>query len=330
MNQLYSRMRLGAVALIVACVAAVSSAAPRAAHAQDDLDRVVASVDGDPITVHDLKTFAAVNKAALTDPDDLNSPETKAVLKGVISERLLEDEVKKYKDQVEERQVDEYIKNFERSNGMTDEQLRTQLQAQGHTYEEFRKHARLELQKMIMIQKEVRQKVNVSPDEVKAYYDAHPAEFGVGKESFKLAQILIAVPPNATPAQVEAARVKAEDIRKQLLAGANFGKLALQYSDDDSKSQGGELGDFSRGDMIDPIQNAVDHMKVGDISEPIRTDHGFHIIKLEAHEQVGVKPFAEVSGQIQEKLVSEKAEQQFGTWVDNDLVKQHYIETFNQ
>jgi parvulin-like peptidyl-prolyl isomerase len=330
MRQLYSRTRLGAVALIVACFAAASSAVPRAAHAQqDDLDRVVASVDGDPITVHDLKTFAAVNHTTLTDANDLNSPQTKAVLKGVISERLLESEVKKYKDQVEERQIDEYVANFERSNGITDEQLRTQLMSQGHTYEEFRKHARLELQKMIMIQKEVRQKVNISPDEVKAYYDAHPAEFSVGKERFKLAQILIAVPANASPAQVEAARVKAEGIRKQLLAGADFGKLALQYSDDDSKSQGGELGDFSRGEMIDPIQNAVDQMKVGAISEPIRTDHGFHIIKLEAHDQVGVKPLTEVSGQIQEKLVSEKAEQQFGTWVDNDLAKQHYIETFN-
>ena len=329
MSHKLSRLRLGAVALIVACLAAVSSAAPRAAHAQADLDRVVASVDGDPITVRDLKTFAAVNHTTLKNAGDLNSPETKAVLKGVISERLLKSEVKKYKDQVRDRQVDEYIASFEQSNGVTDQQLRAQLQSQGHTYEEFRSHSRLELQKMIMIQKEVRQKVNVSPDEVKAYYDAHPEQFRGGKESFKLAQILIAVPSNATPAQVEAARVKAESIHKQLLDGADFGELARQYSDDDSKSQGGELGDFSRGDMIDPIQNAIDHMKVGDISEPIQTDHGFHIVKLEAHEQGGVKPFSQVSTQIQQNLVGQKAERQFGTWVDNDLVKQHYIETFN-
>src|SRR5713226_6483125 len=321
MSQHHFRMRLGAVALILACAGATSSAVPRAAGAQDSLDRVVASVDGEPITVHDLKTFAAVNKAALNDAGDMNSPETKAVLKGVISERLLESEVKKYKDQVEERQIDDYIASFEQSNGLTDQQLRSQLQSQGHTYEEFRKHARLELQKMIMIQKEVRGKVNISPDEVKAYYDAHPEEFSVGKETFKLAQILIAVPANATPAQVEAARVKADSIHKQLVDGADFGKLARQYSDDDSKSQGGELGDFSRGDIVDAIQNAIDHMKGGEISEPIRTDHGFHIVKLEEHEQSGAKPFSEVSGQIQDKLVSQKAQQQFGTWVDNDLVK---------
>jgi peptidyl-prolyl cis-trans isomerase SurA len=329
MSQHHSRMRLGALALTVTCVAAVLVAEPRAAHAQDDLDRVVASIDGDPITVHDLKTFAAINKVTLPDPGDMNSPDTKAALKGVISERLLESEVKKYKDQVDDRQIDEYISNFEQGNGLTDAQLRAQLQSQGHTYEEFRKHSRMELQKMIMIQKEVRGKVNISPDEVKAYYDAHPEEFSVGKETFKLAQILIAVPPNATPAQVEAARVKADSIHKQLLDGADFGKLARQYSDDDSRSQGGELGDFSRGEMIDPIQNAIDHMKGGEISDPIRTEHGFHIVKLEEHEQSGAKPFAEVSNQIQEKLVTQKAQQQFGTWVDNDLVKQHYIETFN-
>lgn len=329
MKQHRSRARLSAVALIAACAASLWLATARVARAQADLDRVVASIDGDPITVHDLTAFAALNHVTLANPGDMNAPETKAVLKGVISERLLESEVKKYKDRVDKRQVDEYIANFEQSAGINDQQLRAQLQAQGHTYEEFRKHARLELQKMMMIQKEVRQKVNISPDEIKAYYDAHPQEFSVGKERFKLAQILIAVSPKASPAEVEAARNKAETIHQQLLNGADFGKLARQYSDDDSKSQGGELGDFSRGEMIDPIQNAIDHMKVGGISEPVRTDHGFHIVKLEAHDLPGVKPLAEVSAQIQEKLVTQKAQQQFATWVQSDLVKQHYIETFN-
>ena len=146
---------------------------------------------------------------------------------------------------------------------------------------------------MIMIQKEVRGKVNISPDEVKAYYDAHPrgvqrrqGEFQARANPDRVA----AQSPRRTRSQ--GARAKADSVHKQLADGADFGKLAREYSDDDSKSQGGELGDFSRGDMIDPIQNAIDHMKVGEISEPIRTEHGFHIIKLEAHEQVGVKPFS--------------------------------------
>ncbi len=323
------RSRAGVAALIAGCIAVMLCALPRGVHAQDDVDRVVASVDGDPITVRDLKAFAAVNKVALNDPGDLNSPETKAVLKGVISERLLESEIKKYKNQVEDRQIDDYIANFEQSNGLTDAQLRAQLQAQGHTYEEFRKHARLEMQKMLMIQKEVRARVNISPAEVKAYYDSHPDEFRVGKERFKLAQILIAVPPNATAAQIDAARAKAESVRNQLLKGADFNAMARQYSDDDSKSQGGELGEFSRGEMLDQIQAAVDRLKPGEISPPIQSEHGFHLVKLEAHDEVGIKPFSQVSAQIREKLVGQKAERQFAAWVNNDLVKQHYVETFN-
>jgi peptidyl-prolyl cis-trans isomerase SurA len=316
-----------AAATMVIAAAFATTLLPRTLRAQEVTDRVVASVDGDPITTHDLKDFAAMNRVSLADPSDLTSPETKAVLKGAITERLLEREVKKYQGQVDDHQVDEYIANFEQSAGINDEQLRAQLQAQGHTYEEFRKHSRHEIEQMMMIDKEVRAKINVSPDEIKAYYDAHPAEFTVKQERFKIAQILIAVPPNASPADVEAARKKADDICKQLKKGGDFAALARQYSDDDSKSQGGELGNFSRGEILDPIQAAVDHMKVGDISQPVRTDHGFHILKLEEHDTPGVKPLNEASEQIRNKLASEKAKQQFATWVDTELVRQHDVET---
>ena len=178
------------------------------------------------------------------------------MLKGVIAENLLEERGQEVQGQVDERQIDDTSRTSSRSNGITDEQLRTQLQAQGLSYEEFRKHARLELQKMIMIQKEVRAKGQHLARRDPGLLRRASGRVHRRQGKFKLAQILIAVPPNATPAQVEAARVKAEDVHKQLLAGANFGELARQYSDDDSKSQGGELGDFSPDDMIDQIQNA--------------------------------------------------------------------------
>ena len=262
-------MRMRAVALIAAWAVAswwpCPIARPCAAQSQDDLDRVVASIDGDPITVHDLKTFAAVNMTTLTDRGDLNSPETKAVLKGVISERLLESEVKKYKDQVEDRQVDEYISNFERGNGITDDQLRTQLQAQGHTYEEFRKHSRLELQKMIMIQKEVRGK-----GQYLTRRRSRPTTTRILR-SLASARNLQARADPASRCRPTPRRPRSKQRASRPRASTSNCSTAptstnwhVQYSDDDSKSQGGELGDFSRGDMIDPIQNAIDHMKAGD------------------------------------------------------------------
>lgn len=317
----------GAGALAAAVMFAAALAAPPSARAQQSVDRVVASVDGEPITMRDIAAFAAANHVSLPDPNDTSAPMTKEALKGLISERLLQSEVKKYQGQVDENQIKAYMTEFERNAGLTDGQLRAQLQTQGVTYEQFREHAKLELEKMVMIDKEVRQKINISPAEIKAYYDAHPGEFTVKKERFKLAQILIALPPNPTPDQVAEARKKAEDIRKQAVNGGDFAALARQYSDDDSKSQGGELGDFARGEMLDPIQNAIDQMKPGQISEPVQSEHGFHIIKLEAHDTPGVKPLPEVSAQIRDKLMTEKAKKQFAKWVETDLVKQHYVET---
>jgi peptidyl-prolyl cis-trans isomerase SurA len=325
MKQHFFKAWMGALAAAAMLTSVL--ARPPAARAQQSLDRVVASVDGNPITTRDLEAFAAANKIALPDPTDPDAPTTKEVLKGLISQRMLESEVKKYQSRVDSSEINAYIADFERNAGLTDDQLRAQLQAQGVSYEQFREHARLEMEKMMMIDKEVRQKVNVSPAEIKAYYDAHPAEFTVKKERFKLAQILIALPPNPSAAQVEAARAKADEVRKQAVNGGDFAALARKYSDDDSKSQGGELGDFARGEMLDPIQQAIDHMKPGGISEPVRTVHGFHIIKLEEHDVAGVKPLPEVSAQIRDKLMTEKAKNKFAKWVETDLVKQHYVET---
>jgi peptidyl-prolyl cis-trans isomerase SurA len=310
-------------------VAALSGvlALPRIARAQQMVDRVIASVDGNPITLADLKAFAAANRVTLPDPEDPNAPSTKAALKGLIAERMLDNEVKKYQGQVDENQVNSYIADFEHQAGITDAQLRQQLQAQGVTYKEFRQHSRIQVEKMMMVNKEVRQKINISPTEIKAYYDAHPAEFTVKKERFKLSQILIALPPNPTPVQVEAARKKADMVRALAVNGGNFASLARKYSDDDSKNQGGELGYFTRGEVLDPIQNAIENMQVGQISEPVRTVHGFHILKLEAHDKPGVKPLAEVSAEISSKLMTEKAKQEFAKWVETDLVKQHYVES---
>src|ERR1700686_4530540 len=94
MNQHHSRARLGAAALVVACVVAVSLATARATRAQNDLDRVVASVDGDPVTVHDLKAFAALNHVTLADPDERNPAENKEGPRGASRGRLLKTKVR--------------------------------------------------------------------------------------------------------------------------------------------------------------------------------------------------------------------------------------------
>ncbi len=296
----------------------------------DSVDSIVASVDGEPITSHDVKVFGASNAAAATQGGSAapSAPEDpQAVLKELIVQRLLQEESQKYADQVTDDEINNYIQNMEQKGNITEDQLRAQLQSQNITYDEFRNTVRKQVQAMAMIDKEVRQKILITDAQVEAYYKEHPDEFTITAEKYQLAQILIAVPANAPPDQVEAARKKTEDIHQKTVKGADFGDLARQFSDDDSKSKGGELGEFSPKELNDSIEAAVAKLKAGDMSDVVRTQYGFHILKVEAHQKPGSQSLADVKPQIREKLLTEAAKGEFQKWVDRDLVKQHYVET---
>jgi len=294
---------------------------------QPAVDRVVASVDGDPITMREVKDFASQHGQPIDTDDFASSDTAKTAVKALIGEKLLEQEVKKYDDKVDDAQVDKYILQLRQDKHMSDAEFRAQLQASGMTEDELRKRARLDLEKAMMIEQEVRAKIDVPDADIKAYYDAHKEDFTITKERLRLAQILIALPANAPPTQVTAAQKKAEMIRARAAKGDDFGDLARVYSDDDSKSNGGELGWFAPGDINDEILAGVKPLKPGEISAPVRTSHGIHIVKLEEHEVPGVVPLSEVKTPIRNQLVDQQSAAQLEKWVESDLVKQHYVET---
>ena len=291
------------------------------------VDRIVASVDGDPITMREVKDFAAQRGEPLQTDDFASSDAAKAALKALIGEKLLEQEVKKFDDKVDDAQVDKYIQQLRKDKHMSDAEFRSKLQASGMTYDELRKRVRQDIGKAMMIEQEVRAKIDVPEADIKAYYDAHKEDFTITKERLKLAQILIALPPKPTAAQVSAAQAKAEMIRARAAKGDEFSDLARVYSDDESKSNGGELGWFAPSDMMDQILTAVRPLKPGEISAPARTSHGIHIVKLEEHEVPGVQPLNDVKAPIRAQLVDQQSGAQLQKWVESDLVKQHYVET---
>jgi peptidyl-prolyl cis-trans isomerase SurA len=291
------------------------------------LDRVVASVDGEPITMREVKEFAAQHGRPIDTDNFASSDTAKASVKALIGEKLLEQEVKKYDDKVDEGQVDKYIEELRQDKHMTDEQFRQELKAAGMSYDDLRKRARMDLEKAMMIQQQVREKIDVPDSAIQAAYDAHKADFTVTKERLKLAQILIVVPPKASPQQVAEAQKKAEQLRARAAKGEDFNDLARKYSDDDSKSNGGELGWFEPSDIMDQILAGVKTLKPGQISPTIRTSHGFHVVKLEDHEVPGVRPLSEVKAQIRGALIDQQSSTQLQTWIESDLVKQHYVET---
>jgi parvulin-like peptidyl-prolyl isomerase len=215
----------------------------------------------------------------------------------------------------------------EGERNITDQQLKQSLLQNGVSWEDFRKQAKMELEKAMMLNEELREHVTIPPEQIQAFYDAHQDQFTVKEEKYRLAQILIAVPPNAPAAEVAAAKAKAEEVRRKAIAGEDFGELAKRYSDDDSKSQGGELGVFGPSDIMDEILAGIKNVPAGQISQVVRTKHGFHVIKVEQHEVPGVRPLSLVKEDIRNHLVDEQTRGRMQNWVETELVKQHDVET---
>lgn len=162
---------------------------------------------------------------------------------------------------------------------------------------------------------DITQNFSVSDDEVKEYYATNKDNFEISPEGRKVRHILIEV--NDSVAE-DTARSKAESIYQQLITGANFSELARTESKDIlSAKKGGDLGLLHRGDDLDSVfKNTVFKMKAGDISKPVRSRFGYHIIKLEEIVPQKLKSFTEVKAQIKKDLAAENADKEFAKLAD--------------
>lgn len=159
--------------------------------------------------------------------------------------------------------------------------------------------------------------VAVTPDEVRAQY-ANAAKTYTQDEQRDAAHILIAVKPDASDAEKTAARKRAEELAAQAKASpAKFADLARQYSQDPgSAPQGGELGSNPRGTMVKSFDDAVFAMKIGEISGPVQSEFGWHVIKLNGITAAKTRAFDDVKGQIETDLKRQKVAQKFAAAAD--------------
>jgi peptidyl-prolyl cis-trans isomerase D len=156
-------------------------------------------------------------------------------------------------------------------------------------------------------------KVDSTPDEatLRDRYDHEKARF-VAPEQRLVSHILINVPKNATPAQQKAALAKAQSVYKQAESGADFAKLAEKYSDDlGSKRQGGSLGWIEKGVTNKAFQDALFSMKKGQISKPVLSSEGYHIIDLRGIRAGKAKPFSEVRDQLAQEVQEGAREREY-------------------
>ncbi|TCV87360.1 SurA N-terminal domain-containing protein [Sulfurirhabdus autotrophica] len=160
--------------------------------------------------------------------------------------------------------------------------------------------------------------VQVSDEEVKNYFLSHSKQYQTVEER-QAAHILISVAPDATAAEKTAANKKANQVLKEVNSHpADFAELAKKYSQDSgSAAQGGDLGMFGRGAMVKPFEEAAFKMTVGEITGPVKSDFGLHIIKLTAIKPAKSRALDEVKGEIVSELKKQKASKKFAEVADN-------------
>jgi peptidyl-prolyl cis-trans isomerase C len=145
---------------------------------------------------------------------------------------------------------------------------------------------------------------DISEEDIKKYYDEHVSEF-TKPASVKVDHILIKLDPKAEEKEISKARAKAQEIRAKLDAGADFAKLAAEYSDDErTKKKGGDLGFITKGRMSADFSKAAFSMKKGEISEPVKTPFGYHIIKAGEKKAKEVVALGTVEKRIESRLRS--------------------------
>nr|WP_307265514.1 peptidylprolyl isomerase [Oligosphaera ethanolica] len=160
-------------------------------------------------------------------------------------------------------------------------------------------------------------RTGVTEADAQKFYDDNAAQF----TEYHAAHILAKFPDGASDADKAAAKKKIEDLKAQLDKGGDFAALAKEKSDCPSKEQGGDLGAFRPGQMVKPFEDAMKSLKDGEVSGPVETQFGYHLIKAGA---TNVQAFADVKDSITQSLQQEKGQEVFANYA-KELREAHNV-----
>ncbi len=179
-------------------------------------------------------------------------------------------------------------------------------------HNEFQTPEKARVEYVVLSSESLLSQVTIEEAEARKYFEEHQAEFAT-QEQRQASHILITVAAQASDTDKQAAKAKAEQVlQKVKQAQGDFAELAKQYSQDPgSAANGGDLGMFGRGTMVKPFEDAVFKLKVGEISDLVQSDFGYHIIRLAAVKPAKMQAFAEVGGLITQRLKAQKASDKF-------------------
>lgn len=270
--------------LLSACLATVSAPLQaQSAHDPVPVDRIVAVVNDEVITLHELRSRL---DSALSQLKRQGTPlPPRDVLERQMLERLVMDKVQlQYaRDtglRVDDAQLEQALQRIAANNKMTLAQFRQTLEADGLAFSRFREDIREEMIVSRVREREVESRIVISDGEIDNYLSGESA--GGKSEEYEVAHILLRAPESASPEQIQQLKTKADQVLARLNQGEDFSQVAAAYSDAPDGLQGGSLGWRPLDNLPAIFADAVTRLKAGELAPLLRSSNGFHIVKLVA------------------------------------------------
>ena len=249
----------------------------------------------------------------------------KGVIESLINQELLYQESQNESIKVEDKEIDAQIDALKK-RFPSEKEYNTALAKMNLSEAEIKSQITKGLAIQQFIETKFVQKIIVSDDETKAHYNNNLKMFKQ-PEQVRAMHILIMVAPQATEEQKAAARKKLKEVQKKLGQGEDFETLAKEYSEGPSAAKGGDLGYFSRGQMVPPFEEAAFALKSGEVSDIVETRFGYHLIKVVDKKPGSTMSYEEVKDNLQQYLKQQKIQEQVKLYIEK-LEKKAKVEMF--
>ncbi|NLW59234.1 MAG: foldase [Firmicutes bacterium] len=216
----------------------------------------------------------------------------------LIAQKIIDLEAKKQKITISEAEIEQALAEYYDYYG--GEENFTQLMAMSGT---SLAQVKANLTSTLKIKKLLSPRIEVTEEEMKAFFEENKEDFAQ-EEQVKARHILVAT------------EKEAQEIKDKLAKGEDFAALAKEYSlDDSTKNNGGQLGFFNRGDMTPEFEKAAFSLPVGEVSAPVKTEYGYHLIKVEEKREAAAPDYEKSKADIKEYLFNQKLQQEYNPWL---------------
>ncbi|MBN1276018.1 MAG: peptidylprolyl isomerase [Deltaproteobacteria bacterium] len=308
-----SRLIFITIIIFIACTS------PRIPVFAETCNRIVAFVNKDIVTLHELNRKIA--EITGIDPEDLQSRDRKAYIETrrqaldlLIDQKITEKKIKELGIEANQQQIDAAIENIKKENSLTNEDLIASLENQGLTLEALQENIKNDIERMQLINLEVKSKIIINDEQIRQYYTENEKDFKIGGQVHLASIILIRKNPSDQQ-ETNSLYNKISEILLRARNGEDFGRLAGEFSEGTGKEEGGDLGFFKTAQLDPQLADIIEKMDIGDISEPVIRPFAIQIVKLLDKQEKTVKPLDEVRGNIYEILYRKEINNRYLSWI---------------